>query len=238
MQFICPPITSSCSQIMLDEEESFHAVKVLRLRKGDLIKIFDGNSRYLAKIKDILDGKVIVSDFKKLPSYKKKYIINLYLPFIDKKDFEDIVRCATELGVDNFIPVITRYTQGNFVPKNFDFYRLKKIIISSVKQCERSSIPDILEPISFNDILSLNKKFIVGWTSKIKNISFYDVVKIMSNEVNILVGPEGGFSDNEKDYIEKNFLCFNICNNILTTKTAVIAILGCVNHFFENENLF
>ncbi|MCX7641812.1 MAG: 16S rRNA (uracil(1498)-N(3))-methyltransferase [Elusimicrobiales bacterium] len=238
MQFISPPIDQSCSEVILDEEESFHIIKVLRFKKGDKIKIFDGYSKYTAKIKDIIDGKVIVDNIEKLPSLKKKYVINLYLPFIEKKEFESIIKQGTELGVDNFIPIVTKYTQGNLIPKKFDTSRFKNLIISSVKQSERFSIPVILQPILLNDILNMSKKFIVGWVSKNNTMLFYDILKIMNGEINIIVGPEGGFSDEEKKYIEKKFFCVNISSNILTTKTAAISILGCISYFLENENLF
>lgn len=239
MQFISPTIDDLKGEIFLDKEESFHAIRVVRHKKGDRIKIFDGISRYFATIKDIRDGVVVLSDFEKIELKPKKYVLNLFLPFIEKKDFEVILKQATELGVDNFIPLITEYTQGNFVPAKFDSSRFNKIIISAVKQSERASIPKISQPIRFSDIINLDKKFIVGFKSKNrKHQSIYDILRDMKGVINIMIGPEGGFSPYETEEIIKRFFLFNVGENILTSKTAAIALVSCLIYIIENESIF
>lgn len=238
MQFISPPL-EGLTESFLDEEESFHAVKVLRHKKGDEIKVFDGKDQYLVKIKDVKDGRVLIYDFKKILNKSKNYRINFFVPFIERKEFEEILKNLTELGVDNFIPIITEYTQKFFIPKNFQTDRLRKIVISAVKQSERDSIPNIFNPIKFNEIINFDGVFIVGWISNKHNTDIKSSL-ILKNTVNILVGPEGGFSENEKKIISNSdrFVKINISPNILRVKTASIALTSCVVFLFENENIF
>lgn len=242
MQFLSTTL-NGIQEAFLDEEESYHAIKVLRHKKGDEIKVFDGKNQYLARIKDIVDSKVLIHDFKLIPSLPKNYRINLFLPFIDKKEFEDTIRHSTELGVDSFIPIITDYTQKFFVPMNFDEKRFQRVIISAVKQSERDSIPDILKPIKFSEIIGLDENFIVGWVSKHQNESnLKESLKFLRNNkvVNIIIGPEGGFSEREEKMIldSDRFLKISISKNILRVKTASIAIISCIIFLLENENIF
>lgn len=239
MQFISHPVKDLNGEVFLDEEESFHAIKVLRHRRYDRIKIFDGKKRYFATIKDIQNGIVILTDLEEIKTIPKRYQINLFLPFIEKKDFELILRQATELGVDNFIPLITDYTQRCFVPCEVGFTRFNKIILSAVKQSERSSIPQILKPVRFNEVINSDKRFIVGSTTQDSSgRRIQDVLKDMDGVVNIMVGPEGGFSPYEKELISKSSFLFKIGDNILKTTTAAVALVGCVMYIIENESIF
>lgn len=239
MQFIAPPL-DNLTDAFLDEEESFHAIRVLRYKKGDEIKVFDGKKQYLAKIKDIKEGKVLICDFRNISSKTKDYNLNLFVPFVDKKEFEDILRHATELGVDNFIPIITDYTQKFFIPKRIDYDRLKKIVVSAVKQCERDSIPNLYDPIRLSDITKFEGVFLVGWLSKEDKFDLRKSFNFLKKNINVIIGPEGGFSQSEKRLFSNHelFIKINISPNVLRVKTASIALLGCIVFLLENENIF
>lgn len=238
MQFIAPEILDGVDEIILDDDESFHAIKVLRFKKGDLIKIFDGKAKYIGVIKGFVGKKVVVSDLKKVLTSKKRYKLNLYIPFIEKKDFEDIIRKATEIGVDAFFPLVTEYTQRRYILNDKEFERIKKIIISAVKQCERASIPLINKPVSLENLLKLSNKFICGMIEPDRVYTLKDVIRKNDSEINVIVGPEGGFSKREIELMGDNFFKIRLSSNILTTQTAALSLISCIMYHIENEDIF
>ncbi len=237
MQFISPVIVSIPSDIILDADESFHALKVLRFKKGDEINLFDGRFRYKGFIKDIVEGKVVVYVSKRIKNNIKKHRVNLYMPLIDRKDFEEVIRCCTEIGVDSFYPLITRYTQTNNISR-LDSKRFERIIVSAVKQSEASSFSKVEKVVKFDELISSGKKVICGFIDVQKKIPFKKAIEEMGDEINIMVGPEGGFSDDEKKMINEKFFTVKLSDNILTSKTAAISLACLVMYHINNEDIF
>lgn len=227
MQFLAKRVESNIA--FLDDEEFFHLTKVLRFKKNDEIKLFDGNNKYRGIISDLFDNKIILKEMVKIDKKVKGFRINLYVGCIERKNFELIVRMGTEIGVDSFIPLITSYTQKKFIldisnKKN----RFIDIIKSAVKQSERDSFPVIEESVNFKDIFVDNKKFIVA-NRELDGFKIFDIDKInrFYPEFNLVIGPEGGFSDEEYKII-KNNNCYllKLSDNILRTETASLSIIS------------
>ncbi|MGC8866630.1 MAG: RsmE family RNA methyltransferase [Elusimicrobiales bacterium] len=238
MQFISPPLNTIPCEVMLDSGESFHALKVLRFRKNDKIKLFDGRFKYNGFIKDIIDERVIVYVTEKREDNIKKHRVNLYLPFIDKRDFEEVVRCCSEMGVDSFFPLITRYTQLDKNIRSSDINRLERIIVAAVKQSESASFSRIEKSVSFQELASSGKKVICGFIGGLKRMSIKKAIEVMGDEINIMIGPEGGFSEDEKRIIDERFFTVKLSNNILTSKTAAISLVASVMYHISNEDIF
>jgi 16S rRNA (uracil1498-N3)-methyltransferase len=235
MQFLTTEIFKDTSEIILSDEESFHLKKVLRVRVGGEIKLFDGKNQWKARVIGFNDGRAVLKPYEKIIAKEKKYRINLYIPFIEKKYFELVIKMGTELGVDKFIPFTSDYTQKHY---EFDVgeknLRMIEIIKSAVKQSERNSIPVVLCPLKFKDIFErdiiiANRTAING---KIYNAT--DIAAMNLNEFNILIGPEGGFSDDEVSFmVSHNCMTLMLSENILRAQTAAIAavavIVGAMN---------
>lgn len=237
MQFLTTEILQDSTEIILTEEESFHLKKVLRVRVGDEIKLFDGKDQWKARVVGFNDRRAVLKPCEKIIIKEKKYRINLYLPFIEKKHFELVIKMGTELGVDKFIPFSSDYTQ-----KHYEFeageknLRMKEIINSAIKQSERNSIPLISDPIKFKDIFErdvivANRTAING---KIYNAT--DIAAMNLNEFNLLIGPEGGFSDDEVSFMVKhNWMPLMLSENILRTQTAAIAAVAVISGAMEKR---
>jgi 16S rRNA (uracil1498-N3)-methyltransferase len=235
MQFLSQNEIIKDKEFLLDENESFHLRKVLRINKGDLVKVFDGKKKWECVVVGFKDKYSILKPVKEISESNNNLFLNLYFPFIEKKHFEEVIRKGVEVGVCGFYPLVTDYTQKNFI---FDIKekkeRFDEIIKSSVKQSERSFIPLIFEPMEIDKVPFNLKKFIL-MTPKAIDEKLYKLLDILDfikkeEEINIIVGPEGGFSKREID-IFSNFkdsiIPLKISYNILRVETA--SIISCAS---------
>jgi 16S rRNA (uracil1498-N3)-methyltransferase len=131
---------------------------------------------------------------------------------------------AVQLGATAIIPIITDYTQY----KNLNYEKIEKRIIESVEQANRLDKATLKETITLKSLLDMDLKVI--WANereKIKTINEIEV-KLFNS---ILIGPEGGFSQNEQELLSKNpsFKSVKISNSILRTETATACAISQLN---------
>ena len=202
----------------------------------DLILIFNSvNGEFLAKISEIYKNTIIIDIIKKIRDVKIENDIWLLFAPVNKSPTEYIVQKATELGVSKIIPIITERT----ITKNLNLNRMQDIAIESSEQCDRITIPEICAVKKLKNLILNwdNDRIIFFCDETIRN---NDVVKIDFQNLStksfgaILVGPEGGFSANETNYLrEKKFIRpIDLGPRILRSDTAVIAALSlwhCLN---------
>ena len=183
----------------------------------------------MAKISEIYKNKIIIDIIKKIRDVKIENDIWLLFAPVKKSPTEYIVQKATELGVSKIIPVITERT----ITKNLNLKRMQDIAIESSEQCERITIPEVCAIKKLKDLIPNwdNDRIIFFCDETIRN---NDIVKIDLQNLStksfgaILVGPEGGFSTNETNYLrEKKFIRpIDLGPRILRSDTAVIAALS------------
>jgi len=141
-----------------------------------------------------------------------------------------LVQKCTEIGVNNFIPVISDHTEN----RKLNINRLKKIIKEAVEQSNQIYIPEFYSPISFSELI---KKY----ERSSSNIFFADIqsdisfsnLKIDTTKSNsVFIGPEGDFSTGEIDILRNrdNFFSFSLGKRILRSETAAIASLVLLNN--------
>ncbi|MBK2109732.1 16S rRNA (uracil(1498)-N(3))-methyltransferase [Francisella tularensis] len=208
---------------------------VLRLKKSDLIELFNNNDSLQYKTKIIaIDNKNITLEVinKKHISNENNYITNLYQAIIKTENFELVIQKATELGVNNIYPIITEFTNHKFDKNGFDkkLERWHKIAIAGSEQCGRVFIPKIHTPIDINDLqMPQNDLNLVLCPYTQAKQDFVQKVKSSAN-FNIFIGPEGGFSDKEMSkFHSNNFYTINLGKRILKAETAPINILSIIN---------
>jgi RNA methyltransferase, RsmE family len=181
------------------------------------------------KISEIYKNTIIIDIIKKIRDVKIENDIWLLFAPVKKSPTEYIVQKATELGVSKIIPVITERT----ITKNLNLKRMQDIAIESSEQCERITIPEVCAVKKLKDLIPNwdNDRIIFFCDETIRN---NDVVKLDFQNLStksfgaILVGPEGGFSTNETNYLrEKKFIRpIDLGPRILRSDTAVIAALS------------
>ena len=221
----------SGDRFVLDETESIHAIRVLRLKINEELFLFDGlGTAYKAKIDNLSYNKVEGAIIAKLKGHgENEYNINLGIGLIRRGRFENLIEKCTELGVNSFHPLLLDHN----IKQTSNTNRCKKIVVASSKQCHRSTIPLIYEPKSLKSLFSLAKmKFIAASMEAKKKLSD---VKLKGNRpIMLLIGPEGDFSSNEIELLkEKEVELFNLGNRRLRSETAAIAAVAILNYKFS-----
>ncbi|AIT09041.1 16S rRNA methyltransferase [Candidatus Francisella endociliophora] len=208
---------------------------VLRLKKSDTIELFNNKDGLQYKTKIIsIDNKAINLEVidSRIVENENPYTTNLYQSLIKNENFELVIQKATELGVNNIYPIITEYTNHKFDKKGFSkkIERWNKIAISATEQCGRVFIPTIHTPIELTNIkYSLEDLNLTLCPYSKTTDDFKTKVQNHSN-INIFIGPEGGFSDNEMSLFKQvDFKMINLGKRILKAETAPINIFSIIN---------
>ncbi|HEY9195796.1 MAG TPA: RsmE family RNA methyltransferase, partial [Mucilaginibacter sp.] len=151
--FYTPDIEPSHPQYFLNEEESKHAIRVLRLAGGDMVQLIDGRGGlYEAEIKDahpkrtILEIKSVVTGFNK----RNHYLHIAVAPTKNIERLEWFLEKATEIGIDEVSLIITQRSER----KEAKTDRLNKIITSAIKQSLKAYHPVLNELVRLNQLLT------------------------------------------------------------------------------------
>ena len=243
-RFYHPDTISAHSEINLSEDTSKHLVKSLRLKPSNKIVLFNGDGYdYHGEVSDIdkKNVKIAVHE-KKLNTSEADIDISILQSVTSRDKLDFIFQKNTELGIKNFYLINTE--RVNFkIPQSKTENRiehLKKVVISACEQSGRSKIPTVHETI-----LNLNKltneddhscKLILNpYTDySLSNLRNNDLINKKSFQ--ILIGPEGGFSEGEIKVAENaGFKSLSLGKRVLRTETASLsiasAILALTNNF-------
>ena len=224
--------------VKLENKQVHYLINVMRKKIDDSIIVFNSvNGEFLAKISEIYKNTIIIDIIKKIRDVKIENDIWLLFALVKKSPTEYIVQKATELGVSKIIPVITERT----ITKNLNLKRMQDIAIEASEQCDRITIPKVCAVKKLKDLVLNwdNDRIIFFCDETIRN---KDVVKIDFQNLStksfgaVLVGPEGGFSTNEINYLkEKRFIRpIDLGPRILRADTAVISALS-LWHFLNGD---
>ena len=191
---------SSKKEIVLDEDTSRHIIQVLRMKKGELLNLTDGKGNiFTTSITD--DHKkhcsVRIEDIKYKDQDKRKVSIALSL-LKNTNRFEWFLEKATEIGVNEIIPLICERTEK----EKFRDDRMQSILISAMLQSQQCWLPVLHEPIAFKlllrqeEVVSTSQKFIAHCIEKEKR-NLADLINDSLPSQIILIGPEGDFTTEE-----------------------------------------
>lgn len=227
---------------VLDTNDIRHITSVLRLKEGDMLTISDDNGyNYQAKIIHINNEKIETKVVEKIKSEKKLKTNIVLAQSILKSAKQDIVlQKASELGVNKIIPFISRYTVVKFdndKDKSSKVQRWQKICTEAAKQCERAVLPQVDNITIFNQILNLNGFDIkIACVERELAVSLKEALTLYPSALNILIilGPEGGWSPEEKKMLQgSDIISVSLGNIILRAETAAIAVISNVIYEYE-----
>lgn len=232
--FYNPTITQNGETFFCDKEESKHIVKVLRKKEGDNLYVTNGLG-FLFKTEITLasDSKCMVKIVSSEKSEASKYHLHLAVAPTKMNDrFEWFLEKATEIGISEITPIICDHSERKVVKTD----RFDKIILSAMKQSLHYYLPKLNEPISFKDFVKQQTKEglnLIAHCEETDKKSLKEVVKPNEN-VTILIGPEGDFSEKEiKLALENEYIPVTLGNTRLRTETA--AVVACHSVVFINE---
>lgn len=230
--FYCPDIRLST---MLSEEESQHAVRVLRLQAGDEIELVDGTGGYYKAIITSPHPKHCVFEVRETFQEYGKRDFKLHIAIAPTKNIERLewfIEKCTEIGIDEITPLLCRFSERKIIKTE----RLEKIIVSAAKQSLKAYFPVLNPIVSFQEFIKktyTEHKFIAHCYDSDKKLLQHLCPR--SADVTIMIGPEGDFSLEEVQYaIENNFQPISLGKNRLRTETA--GVVACHTISLINEN--
>jgi len=221
---------------ILDEKESRHCIRVLRMKEGTPAKVIDGKGNLYEGVISRADQKKceitinnVIREFE-----KRNYQLHIAIsPLKNPERFEWFVEKSVEIGIDEITPIICKNTEKQRIKPD----RINNIIISAMKQSLKAGTTVLNEIIPFEEFV--NKKDFKG----IKLISHcratMDRSKISSfyskgDDVIVLIGPEGDFSEYEiSAAIATGFKSVHFGKSRLRTETAGVA--ACYSIYFINQ---
>jgi len=219
--FYSDAVQPGASQLVLNEETSKHVVQVLRMQNGNQLNLTDGKGNLFRA--EIIDGhkkrcavKVLSEKYQE-PSGKKISIA--ISPLKNSNRFEWFLEKATEIGINEIIPLICDRTEKQHVRME----RLHGILISAMLQSQQCWLPVLQEPVKFGKFVPLayeGEKFIAHCEEESKEPIFSKLNNKLANKL-ILIGPEGDFTKDEiKLALSENFIPVSLGNTRLRTETA------------------
>ena len=202
---------------------------VLRCKVGENVLCYgqDGFD-YICEIKEITNKQAIAIIINKQKNIKNPIKnITLFQGLVKGEKLDLIVQKLTELGISNLYTFESEFAIAK--ANNNKIERLNKISLEACKQCGRSVPLNIYETIKFKDMLEiLNNYDIVLFANEKSTVRVYDKIKECNN-IALIVGSEGGFSDKEIEQIYNlGAINFGLGNRILRAETAAIAMSAIV----------
>jgi len=217
----------------LNKSQSHYLIKVMRVKVGESFSLFNQSGEWEAKINEILKGIVEFTVSKKLREKDNEKDIWLAFTPIKSNFFSFMIQKATELGVTKFIPIITDRT----IVRKINYERIEKIIIEASEQSNRIKVPKVEKRQNLNSFLEKNnnKINIIFGDLNTENQNLDPKIKKEDKPICIVIGPEGDFTESEREKILnfKSVQSLKINNNILRTETAAISALSIVNYFLN-----
>jgi 16S rRNA (uracil1498-N3)-methyltransferase len=221
--FVRTPLGSGV-EVELDARQANYLANVLRLKEGAELLTFDGSSgEWLARIAEA--GKKRMTLRVERKTREPETIPDVWLAFapVKRQATDWLVEKATELGAARLIPVITQRT----IAERVKLERLEAIAIEAAEQCGRTVLPEIGDPISLT-------QFMAGRDPS-RTLYFADegggkpaAAAFKPGPTAILVGPEGGFTEDERGSIRAatNAIAVSLGPRILRAETAALAALA------------
>jgi len=222
--------------LVLEGSAANHIMRVLRLRDGDVLTLFDGRGgEHGARITGFRRDSVQV-EVQEHRDVERESKLNLTLAQgISRGERMDwVMQKATELGVTRIIPVITERTMVKLDERQSErkLEHWRAIVIAACEQSGRNRVPEVAAPCAYHEVLRSGdgngKKLLLSPTG---NLNARDLA--LSGRATLLVGPEGGLSPEEQEQaVGAGFEQVRMGPRVLRTETAAIAALTILQHDF------
>lgn len=226
-RFYAPRLVESGS-ITLVDTEAHHLMHVLRHQPGDLVELFDGEGLVATcQIQSLRKRDVDLDVFsvRREMTPTGELILATAVPKGDRFDW--LVEKATELGVSRLVPLVT--ARSIVEPREGKLDKLRQTVISACKQSGRNHLMKISEVTSLNDFLdqfrSSHQIYVAHIAAQVLDGRDLSGMKFQPRAMAILIGPEGGFSDEEVETATAaGAQAIQLGPNILRIETAAIAL--------------
>ncbi|PIQ78039.1 hypothetical protein COV82_01965 [Candidatus Peregrinibacteria bacterium CG11_big_fil_rev_8_21_14_0_20_46_8] len=221
-RFFLEPQNSGSDTVSIDDRETIEQMRrVLRMQPGaKFIALDNSGDEFVCELQEI--GKVAHAKIveRRKNTAEPDVELTLYQALPKKIAlFEMVLQKATEIGVAKFVPLITRRTERGELPKR---ERMQKILKEAAEQSERGKIPELSEPVEFEDVIKKDS-IILAERSQGERLER----AASGTKIDLFVGPEGGFTQEELSLAqERGALFASLGPRILRTETAGIVASG------------
>jgi len=211
----------------LNKSQSHYVNKVMRVKVDEVFSLFNSSGEWEAKILNISKSIVEFNIIKQLR--QKENPKELWLAFspIKSNYFNFMIQKTTELGVTKFLPIIFDRT----IVRKINKERLEKVVIEAAEQSNQINVPVIEKPQTLDLFLKNSKIDLIFTDLNTKNRKI-DLDQLTSNPTCVIIGPEGDFSEKEREKILKfrGVQPIKINENILRSETAAISAISIINY--------
>lgn len=219
-------------QAVLEGDEALHLTRVLRVEAGERYEISDNRSLHLAEIVEARKNRVVFRLLEELERVIVTPRLHLVAAIIKFDHFEWMLEKATELGVEQVAPVIAeRSDKGLAAASRKRIDRWRKIVRESSQQCRRWKTPEIEEPVECRRQWERPglRFFLEEQRTAPPILDVLPAVREPASVVNLLVGPEGGWTDAERaGAAEAGWQAVSLGPTILRAETACLAGLAVI----------
>lgn len=208
--------------IALTESQAHYLFNVLRRKNGDMVRIFNGmEGEWLGELTDLSKKSAnLILQKELIPQPKDQIKIHLIFAPIKKNRMDWLIEKAVELGATDFHPIVTQNTEVRVLKNE----RITQQIFEAAEQCERLEIPRLHE-------LEKLDVFLKNWPKDIEIFSCLERMEAKPlskahQDVAVLIGPEGGFTQEERDILSNKTTPISLGTQILRSETAVVKALS------------
>lgn len=217
----------------LNEENSYHARTVMRMKIGDKVEIIYDSKLYIGEIIS-LDDLVKCRLIEEKSEYNELDIrVTICQGLVKEEKMDLILQKCVELGMNSFIPLKTKNSIIKNLDENKKLVRWQKIVNDASRQSKRNVIPKVLNVMNLEDITKLDYDLKILCTVNELSMSLKNILQNHKKcgTMIIVIGPEGGFKKDEETYLINNgFLSCKLLDFVLRTETAGIVALSMINY--------
>lgn len=235
-RFFAPEIT--VPDLKLTGNEAKHISRVLRMREGDMLVLFDGTGYdYTAEIVGMKEESIVLKvQDKVLSDSEPKICVKIYQAVIKSDHFDFVVQKCTELGVFEIIPFISeRCVKIPRSPQAF-VEREARIALEAAKQCGRSGVPVVNEIVNIEAVeQKIRTEFAILAYEGEKKQGLKEVLAgFEGDRLSVIIGPEGGFTKQEVERLaQAGAVPVSLGKLILRAETAGAAALAMLRYEFD-----
>ena len=223
-------------KLILNDDDIYHIKTVMRMKDNDEIIVVYDKKAYLCCLENVKQNiQILIKKELEKVDYKTPNI-TLIVPILKEQKMDLILQKATELGVTEIIPIITKRSIIRLDEKDYDkkILRWSKIVKEAAEQSHRVDIPNITTIKTIKNLgIIEGKKFVCSTKEKTKNIKFIMKNVTTCDKINLVIGPEGGLDITEENLLnEMGFESITLGNRILRVETVPLFLLSIINYEF------
>ena len=221
---------------ILNDNDLYHIKTVMRMHDKEKIEVVFKENVYICEL-EFVNGEIKIKELEKIDSnIKNKVEISLAIPVLKEQKMDLIIQKSTELGVNRIIPFISErgIVKINSENENKKVTRWQKIAKEASEQSKRIDVPVVENVKQISDLISYNgKKLVCSTKNNVNNVKYLLQNSLDCDKLIIVIGPEGGLSNFEEDFLVKNnFLQVSLGSRIMRVETVPLFILSVLDYEF------